>query len=320
MRKAFAAMLLELMEQDERIILLTADLGFMVWDAIMEKFPKRFINVGVAEQNMIGIATGLAEAGFIPFVYSIVTFAVLRPYEFIRNGPVFHHLPVRIVGMGGGYEYGNAGPTHHGLEDIGVMRIQPGMTVIAPADSAQASNALRKTYDLPGPIYYRLGKNDNAVVPGLDGRFSFAGLDIIRRGKDLLWIVTGGISVNVAKAAEILAAHNIHTTIAVLASIKPAPTHALAELARQFSCVVTVEAHYKTGGIGSLMAEIIAEQNIHCRLLMRTVSDTHHALSGNENYYDTFYGLDVESLANDVTTFFKSNIRSPISHKELIFS
>src|SRR5918912_219611 len=129
MRKAFAETLFELMTQDERILLLTADLGFMVWEAIASKFPGRFFNVGVAEQNMIGLATGLAEAGFIPFVYSIATFATLRPFEFIRNGPVHHNLPVRIVGVGAGYDYGPAGPTHHALEDIGVMRTQPNLTV-----------------------------------------------------------------------------------------------------------------------------------------------------------------------------------------------
>src|SRR5262245_38381869 len=103
----------------------------MVLEPFAERFPARFINVGVAEQNMVGLATGLAEAGYLPFVYSIAPFAALRPYEFIRNGPVLHRLPVRIVGVGGGFDYGVAGPSHHGLEDVGVMRVQPGLTLIA---------------------------------------------------------------------------------------------------------------------------------------------------------------------------------------------
>src|SRR5258708_10366625 len=121
MRAAFIHALVELAAHDPRILLLTADLGFMALEPFAQRFPGRLFNMGVAEQNMVGAATGLAEAGFIPYVYSIVTFATLRPYEFIRNGPVLHQLPVRIVGMGGGYEYGPAGATHHGLEDIGVM-------------------------------------------------------------------------------------------------------------------------------------------------------------------------------------------------------
>ena len=125
MRGAFVRTLMGLAERDPRILLLTGDLGYTVLEPFAERFPDRFFNVGVAEQNMVGLATGLAGAGFIPFVYSIVTFASLRAYEFIRNGPILHHLPVRIVGVGGGFEYGTAGATHHGLEDVGVMRIQP---------------------------------------------------------------------------------------------------------------------------------------------------------------------------------------------------
>src|SRR3972149_5485094 len=142
MRIAFTKTLAELAEQDPRILLLTGDLGYMALEPFSERFPDRFFNVGVAEQNMVGIATGLAEAGFIPFVYSIVTFATLRPYEFIRNGPILHRLPVRIVGVGGGLEYGHNGMSHYGLEDVGVMRIQPGITLVAPADYQQTKEAL----------------------------------------------------------------------------------------------------------------------------------------------------------------------------------
>src|SRR5438477_3970004 len=129
MRRAFTNTLVELAEHDPRIMLLTGDLGYLALEPFSERFPDRFFNVGVAEQNMVGIATGLAEAGFIPFVYSIVTFATLRAYEFIRNGPILHRLPVRIFGIGGGFEYGSGGPTHYGLEDVAVMRTQPGISV-----------------------------------------------------------------------------------------------------------------------------------------------------------------------------------------------
>jgi transketolase len=144
-RATFIRTLVELAEEDERIVLLTGDLGFTVVEPFAERFPDRFFNVGVAEQNMVGVATGLAEAGFVPFAYSIATFATLRSYEFVRNGPVLHHLPVRIVGVGGGLEYGMNGLTHYALEDIAVMRTQPGMTVLAPADFQQARTALAET-------------------------------------------------------------------------------------------------------------------------------------------------------------------------------
>ncbi len=126
MRATFVRTLMELAEEDERIVLLTGDLGFTVVEPFAERFPGRFFNVGVAEQNMLGVATGLAEAGYVPFAYSIATFATLRSYEFVRNGPVLHRLPVRVVGVGGGLEYGMNGLTHYALEDIALMRAQPG--------------------------------------------------------------------------------------------------------------------------------------------------------------------------------------------------
>src|SRR5438132_7656876 len=146
MRKAFVRTLTEIGAADSRVLLLTGDLGYNALEPFAERFPGRFFNVGVAEQNMVGLATGLAESGFVPFVYSIATFASLRPYEFIRNGPILHRLKVRIVGVGGGFEYGSAGSTHHAIEDLGVMRVQPGLTVIAPADPRQTRSALQQTW------------------------------------------------------------------------------------------------------------------------------------------------------------------------------
>src|SRR5436190_6270039 len=124
---------MSLADRDQRVLLLTGDLGFSVVEPFAERFRDRFFNVGVSEQNLIGLATGLAESGFIPFVYSIATFATLRPYEFIRNGPVLQGLQVRVLGIGGGFEYGHAGMSHHALEDLGILRLQPGLMVFAPA-------------------------------------------------------------------------------------------------------------------------------------------------------------------------------------------
>jgi transketolase len=301
MRGAFAKTLLELAAEDERILLLTADLGFTVWEPFVKKYPRRFFNVGVAEQNMIGLATGLADSGFFPFTYSIATFATLRPYEFIRNGPIHHRLPVRIVGVGEGHEYGNAGPTHHGLEDVGVMRVQPGITIIAPADAQQTCHALKATYDLPGPIYYRLGKNDNITIPGLNGRFTLGKVEVLREGDALLWVTMGGVTVEVAKAADLLARNGIQSTVLVVASINPSPEEELAAFANRFPLVITVEAHYTVGGLGSLVSEVVAEHGIGCRVIRRGVSSTLSGISGNQKYYDNFFGLNAKALVELVS-------------------
>ena len=160
----------------------------------MERFPERFFNVGVAEQNMVGTATGLAEGGYIPYVYSIATFASMRAFEFIRNGPILHRLPVRIVAVGGGWEYSTAGPTHHGIEDVGIMRTQPGIALVVPADPQQVRTAMLATGDLTGPVYFRIGKDDKAHVPGLDGRFRLGRLEVVCDGADLLILAMGSVA------------------------------------------------------------------------------------------------------------------------------
>jgi transketolase len=295
-RRAFAGTLAELASRDERILLLTGDLGYKALDPFFEKHPNRFLNVGVAEQNMIGLATGLAEAGFLPFVYSIATFASLRAYELIRNGPILHQLPVRIIGVGGGFEYGPAGPTHHGLEDIGVMRVQPGLTLLAPADHEQARSALLASWDLPGPVYYRLGKDDHATVPGLGGDFEIGRAQIIREGRDLLIVTSGSIAGEAAGAAEILCSMGITTTVMVVASLSPAPSDDLAAKLTQFPHVITVEAHYVTGGIGSWVSEVIAERGLGCRLFRCGVKELPDSRTGKQSYLRHRHGLSRDRL------------------------
>lgn len=296
MRRAFATTLAELAERDPRLLLLTSDLGFMALEPFSGRHPTRFFNVGVAEQNMVGIATGLAEAGFIPFVYSIATFATLRPYEFIRNGPILHQLPVRIIGIGGGFEYGTAGLTHHSLEDVGVMRVQPGLATIAPADFQQARTAFLKTWELPGPIYYRLGKDDKAVIPGLDGQFELDQLQVIREGHDLLFIAMGPVASEAVAAADRLAERGIEAAVAVIASINPAPRADLIQMLSRFDLAITVEAHYLNGGIGSLVAEIVAEEGIGCRVIRRGVSSNAHSLSGSQEFLYRAHGISADAL------------------------
>ncbi|MCG2660972.1 MAG: 1-deoxy-D-xylulose-5-phosphate synthase [Kiritimatiellae bacterium] len=296
MRNAFINTLVELAAQDQRIILLTGDLGFMALEPFAEKFPERFFNVGVAEQNMVGMATGLAEAGFIPYVYSIDPFAVLRPYEFIRNGPIYHQLPVRIVGVGGGLEYGHQGITHYGLEDVGVLRVQPGIAIIAPADAPQAVAAIRETWNLPGPVFYRLSKNTKAVIPGLEGRFEIGRIQVVCEGKGLLFIAMGAIASEVAAATTTLHEQGINCGMAVIASINPPPTDDLIDLLKRFHTVVTVEAHYVVGGIGSLVSEVIAEHGLACRVIRCGVKRSVGGITGSQSYLEDSHGLSAKAF------------------------
>ena len=297
MRSAFVRTLTELAERHPEVLLLTGDLGYMALEPFIERFPHRFFNMGVAEQNMIGAATGLAEAGFVPFAYSIATFAALRPFEFIRNGPVWHRLPVRIVGVGGGFEYGPQGSSHHGLEDVGVMRTLPGLAVIAPADHRQAASALRATWDLAGPVYYRIGKDDHLEVPGLDGRFRVGRAEQAREGEDVLLVACGSVTPEAVAAADALAAEGLRAGVAVVASVQPAPVDDLAALLARVPVALTVETHAITGGVGSLVAEVIAECGLGCRLVRCGVRTPPDGVSGSQRWLQEAHGLSASALA-----------------------
>jgi transketolase len=296
-RGAFIRALAELAQTDDRILLITGDLGYLAIEPFSEKFPGRFFNAGVAEQNLIGVATGLADAGYLPFAYSIVTFATLRPYEFIRNGPILHHLPVRIVGIGGGFEYSHNGASHYGLEDVGVMRTQPGITIVAPADHEQTRSALLATWSLPGPVYYRLGKDDRTTVPGLEGAFELGKVATVYDGADLAIVATGAISVEAVAAAELLAQRGIHAAVFVVSSFNPSPDEDLAQALRRFPLALTVEAHYVVGGLGSFVAEVVAERQIRCRVVRCGVRCTPDGTTGSQDYLYRVHGISRLAVA-----------------------
>jgi transketolase len=297
MRSAFIAALVDAAEKDDRVVLLTGDLGFTVLEPFAERFPRRFFNAGVAEQNMVGVATGLAEAGYTPYVYSIATFASMRAYEFIRNGPVLHRLPVRVVGVGGGLDYGHNGMTHFALEDVGIMRTQPALTVVVPADPEQALNAVPIVQGLPGPVYLRLGKESEPVV-GLNGRFELGRLELLGDGEDVALVALGPMAAPAVQAADLLRQRGIHATVAVVSTLNPSPVEDLAVLLESVPLVVATEAHYVNGGVGSLVAEVIAERGIHCRLIRAGIREMPVGLTGSSAYMFDQLGLSPNRLAD----------------------
>lgn len=307
MRAAFIKALVEIAKQDPRILLLTGDLGYLVVEPFVELFPQRFINVGVAEQNMVGIATGLADAGFIPYIYSIAPFAALRPFEFIRNGPVYHQLPVRIVGVGQGVDYGFNGNSHFGVDDIGVLRTQPGLTIIAPADDVQTRNAIEKTQDMTGPIYFRLGK-DSFEIPELSRSFELGQTQQIGNGRDVLLVSSGAITREAIKAADILRNKGITATILVIASIAPAPVADLIEALSSFEQVFTLESHYITGGIGSLVAEIITENRLNVQVVRLGFDSILNSFLGSAAFLHDTHGLSADKVANHIASHMSQNV------------
>jgi transketolase len=301
MRSTFIRTLTQIASYDERVVLLTGDLGFSVIEPFADAFPDRFYNVGVAEQNMIGLATGLAESGFIPYTYSIATFATLRPFEFIRNGPVLQHLPVRIVGVGGGFEYGHAGPTHHAIEDIAVMRTQDGLAIASPTDYEQAASALLALHDYDGPVYFRLGKDERRVVPGLQGAFHIGKLEALQSGGQIALVATGSISPEVAVATEQLAAEGLEVSFLVAGCLSPVPVDDLLQHLRGSRVAIVVENHSRNGGLGSIVCEVVAENSLPVRVV-RCGIDGHQPSDsgGEEQYLNDWHHLSASKICETV--------------------
>ena len=300
MRATFARTLTEMARADPRVMLLTADLGYMALEPFSDELPDQFLNVGVAEQNMIGVATGLADGGYVPFLYSIAPFAALRPYEFIRNGPVLHRLPVRIVGVGAGFEYGPAGPSHHGIDDAAALRPHPGLLIVTPAEPAQLRAALLATRDHAGPIYFRIGKDENVTVPGLNGRYRTGRAEIVREGRDLAFVAMGALAAEACAAADILAREGLTATVAVVSTFNPSPVEDLAALARTHPLLVSVEAQYVNGALGSLAAETIAEDGAGARLIRIGVRRAPQGRTGSQSFYHALHGLGSDAIARRV--------------------
>jgi transketolase len=301
MRTAFVDGLCELAGRDERVMLLTADLGWSVLERFAQRFPDRFVNVGVAEQNMLGIATGLAREGLVPFAYSIATFATMRCFEQIRNGPVLHRLPIRIVGTGGGFAYGNAGPTHHAIEDLSIARTLPGLAVVAPADGAQTRTVLQRSRRHAGPMYLRIDKSDQPDIAALDGRFAFDRPALVRPGADVLLLTTGSIVHETLRAADEIETHGISAAVAHFAHLPFRGGAPLVRLLRRYREIVTIEEGSLAGGLGSLAAETIAEERLAVGLTRLGVESLTHG-SGSRPYLLERHGLDTASIARRVVT------------------
>jgi transketolase len=299
MRNEFAHTLAELAERDPRVVLLTGDLGYTVLEPFAERHPDRFFNAGVAEQNMLGLATGLAEAGFVPFVYSIATFASMRGYEFFRNGGALHELPVRLVGVGAGFDYSVNGVTHYAIEDVALMRVQPNITTIAPADTAQAQTALLAVWDLPRPLYLRIAKTSD-LVPGLDGGFELGRAAKIGDGADVAIVALGSAAANAVAAAEQLRAEGIEATVGVVSSLNPDPVEDLVTLLGRVPLAVTIEEHYLNGGVGSLVSELVAERGLDCRVVRFGVREMPRGAVGSEQFLQQANSLTPDDVTATV--------------------
>ena len=299
MRNAFVKALVEAAEADERVMLLTGDLGFMALEPFSERFGDRFVNCGVAEQNMVGVATGLAEAGLRPFVYSIATFSSMRAYEFVRNGPVLHGLPVCVVGIGGGMDYGPNGASHYAIEDVALMRAQPDLTVLVPADAAQTADAVASLATLERPAYLRLEKG-SAAVAGLDGSFRVGRAQAIGGGTDVAIVAMGGMVHEAVAAAALLEDEGVAARVIVVSSFNPSPTDDVARMLDGVGVAVCAESHLVHGGLGSFVCETVAEAGLRTRVVRLALPSTPRGKVGSGGYMLERHGLTGRRIADTV--------------------
>lgn len=290
MRNTFINTLCELAEEEERIWLLTGDLGFSVLEQFVDRFPNRYVNVGVAEQNMTGVAAGLAMSGKIVFTYSIANFPTFRCLEQIRNDVCYHQLDVKIVAVGGGLAYGSAGYTHHAIEDLAVMRAMPNMKVAAPGDPFEAREVTRAIAREQGPCYLRLGKAGEPNVHQRPPAFSIGRAIPVREGFDAAVLSTGGMLQTAVAAAEICARRGGSVAVYSVPWIKPLDVELIRELAQRFALLVTVEEARSSGGLGGAVAELVAEtQAPKARLIRIGLEDSdicdvlHHSVFSQES-------------------------------------
>jgi transketolase len=299
MRMTFIQTLTELAEQDPNIWLLTGDLGFSVLEPFALKFPERYVNVGVAEQNMTGIAAGLAMSGKTVLTYSIANFPLLRCLEQIRNDICYHNLSVKLVAVGGGLAYGTAGYSHHALEDLAIMRAMPNMTVVAPGDPVETKLATQAIVKHRGPCYLRLGKAREPVIHKLEPKGFELGKAIpIKSGKSLVFISTGGILETVINAAGELEKQGYSIGTISMPTLSPIDRNVIAKCAERPGCIITVEEHGK-GGLGTAVAEILAEIGRPVQFKPIFVHDGTSGYIGSQEALRKYYGLSEEALVHE---------------------
>ncbi|MFZ5807321.1 MAG: transketolase family protein [Verrucomicrobiota bacterium] len=302
MRNSFADAFYEIAKDDERIYMVAADIGAAAGvNTFREKWPERFLNVGVAEAIAVGFSAGLAMRGCIPFSYTIAPFTIYRPFEQVRVDCCYQNLPVRLVGVGGGVIYSLLGSTHHAQEDVAVMSAIPNMTILAPCDPKEAAEVTRATMKIPGPVYLRLGKVGEPDLTKNADAFQLGKIRKIKSGKDMAFLTYGPIAKHVCGVADRLEKEK-NKTCAVYSvhSLKPLDISGIQKVLNEFSAVVVVEEHAPYGGLGPRVKAIAWDSAAKCKLQTYSLKDEfiHHYGS----YEDILgaHGLDPETIFKGV--------------------
>jgi len=306
MRDAFVRKLTDEAATNPDVMLLVGDLGFGVVADFGNTYPKQFLNCGVAEQSMVGMAAGMAAAGRRPFVYSISNFPSLRPLEQIRNDVCYHGLGVTIVAVGTGLAYGSLGYTHHGVEEMAILRTLPGMRVYSPADALECAAAVEDILADPSPAYLRLGKNKQPLMHAEQPDLSTGAPLLVREGSDVTLLVAGPIVTQALAVADLLAPTGISVRVLTCPVIKPLNAEAIREAAEGTVGIVTLEEHTILGGFGSAVLEAFAVRGWRTPILPLGLEDKATHIIGGQEWIRERAGLSTEHVRTSVERFTRS--------------
>jgi transketolase len=296
-RDAFIARLTRIAEADPRVLLITGDLGFGVLTRFAAEKPVQFLNAGVAEANMTGLATGLALSGRVVFTYSIANFPTLRCLEQLRNDAAYHEANVKAVAIGGGFSYGALGMSHHATEDLAILRAIPGITLLSPGclwEAEEATDAIART---PGVCYLRLDKSSAGRTNRVGELFALGRIRTLREGSDVTLVATGGILGVALKAAEQLAEQGIQARVLSVHTLRPFDTETVFAACRETGGIITVEEHVVDGGLGGLVAETCLEAGVIPRVFHRIgMRAGFSSIVGSQDYLRQRYGMDAPTI------------------------
>jgi transketolase len=300
MRNSFVKTITEMAAEDPSIMLVIGDTGFGAFEEFEAKFPGRFINVGIAEQQFVGFSAGLALSGMKVVAYNVCTF-MSRAMEQIRLELSYQKAGVVLVGVGGGFSYATGGPTHHAVEDISQFRAFPDMSVICPADPLEMEKATRQAINSSKPCYIRICKNNDPILHTEPFEFKVGKGIIVKEGSDAAIIATGGMVKEALATVKILEKSNISCRVISMHTIKPLDKDLILECAKKFSAIFTMEENTIVGGLGGAVAEVLTTNTVHPNVFnMFGFPDTHARVTGTRDYLNTYYKIDPQSMAEDI--------------------
>lgn len=295
MRNHFAEEITKLAAENKKIFLLSGDIGNKLFDTYKEKYPERFMNCGVAEANMMGMAAGLALSGYRPIIYTITPFVTTRCFEQIRVDVCYHKQPVIIVGVGSGLCYASLGPTHHSCEDIAIMRMLPEMSVMCPADPYEVRGAIRAALKHNGPVYIRMGKKGEPLIHNTIPSMELGQALTLSDGTDVCLLSTGVVMPMVQETAKKLKEHGLSARVVSFHTVKPLDQAMLRDVFKNFKLVVTFEEHSEHGGLGGSVAEwMTAFNDAKAKLIRMGTTDSFMHTCGDQEYTRKHFGLTSE--------------------------